>query len=392
MKSIGKLIMAVAVLTCVALLVGCGKDTDKDGVKDWLSNARLDAPDARDTPNELYKLALDEGILTIYSTSTRMVDVAKSFEKQYPGLTVKVLDMRPTELIDMLRTTVDEQVYDCDIVTCSDGDGVMSRELLPEGYIFKYVPQDIKDRFIEGNDGELLTLMQEAIVFAYSDAVYTEPPVDNWWELTEEQWRGKVLMPNPTRSVTTFAFLAMFIKHEQEMAKAYADRYGKELETLPGEGAGKTFIRRLVENGLVLVNSSDEVAEGVGAPGIQENMVGIMVSSKLRMRDLGYTVQISEQMKPFVGVLAPSSIMIAGGAKNINAAKLFIRWIFGEADGQGEGYRPYLQNGAWSVRSDVRSDSEKGLDEMNMIYFDSGFIYDNKDGLLGFWEGLMKEK
>ena len=49
--------------------------------------------------------------------------------------------------------------------------------------------------------------------------------------------------------------------------------------------------------------------------------------------------------------------MIAGGAKNINSAKLFIRWILGEADGNGEGGKPFLQEGAWPSRTDAHGGS-----------------------------------
>ena len=134
----------------------------------------------------------------------------------------------------------------------------------------------------------------------------------------------------------------------------------------------------MFENGLILVNSSDEVVEMVGAPGQSDPPIGIMISSKIRMRDLGYEIKPINNMDNFSGVYTASGIMIAGGCKNINSAKLFIRWILGESDGQGEGYKPYLQNGAWSVRSDVSSQSEKKLDEIQYLDLDIKYMYDNQ--------------
>ncbi len=381
-----KLLLVLAL--CTALFTGCTARQDNSQRKDWLAQAKLDAVE---TPEELYAKALEEGILTVYSTSTRVVDTAKSFQAQYPGLTVKVLDIRADELMEMLRQTITSGEYGCDVVLCADGNGVLSNELLPQGFIYKYVPKDMEDSILEGNNGPLLTFMNEVIMLAYNDAAYESPPVDNWWELTEEQWRGKVLMPNPVRSVTTFGFLAMVTQNDAPMAQAYMDRYGTPLETLPGEGAGKTFVRKLVENGLVVVNSSDEVAEGVGGPANQEPRLGIMVSSKIRLRDVGYQVQIMPDMAPFAGVYAPNNLMIAGGAKNINAAKLFIRWTLGEADGQGEGYRPYLQNGAWSVRKDVESASTVALEDMALLNYDIGYIYKNQKDIHAFWESLLTQ-
>lgn len=55
-------------------------------------------------------------------------------------------------------------------------------------------------------------------------------------------------------------------------------------------------------------------------------------------------------MASFDAVFMPNCIMMVGGAPNVNSEKLFVRWLPGETDGQGEGYRPFLQQGAWSVR------------------------------------------
>jgi iron(III) transport system substrate-binding protein len=97
-------------------------------------------------------------------------------------------------------------------------------------------------------------------------------------------------------------------------------------------------------------------------------------------------------MEPFCGVYAPGYISIAGGAKNMNAAKLFIRWILGEADGQGEGYRPYLQSGAWSVRSDVEDDTGVRPQELNLLRLDKTYQYENHDAFLVFWEELIEAR
>ena len=62
----------------------------------------------------------------------------------------------------------------------------------------------------------------------------------------------------------------------------------------------------------------------------------------------------------------------SANAPNINTAKLIIRWIYGEADGQGEGYLPYLQSGAWSVCDDVESISVVSRDSLQ--YNDAQFV------------------
>ena len=84
--------------------------------------------------------------------------------------------------------------------------------------------------------------------------------------------------------------------------------------------------------------------------------------------------------------------MIAGGSKNINSAKLFIRWLFGEADGHGEGYAPYLQSGAWTVRSDVRDDTGVRIEELNLLRLDYSYLYENREAFLVLWEELVADR
>ncbi len=371
----------------LVLFSGCESQPENRPVEEWSKNAALDADDSIEN---LYEKALNEGNLTIYSSSTRMVDVAKSFEKQYPGLVVKVHDIRSNETIDMLRDTVDSGRYDCDIILCSAG-AEMENELLAQGYVFRYAPGFLEDKLVRGKE-KLLPLMYEAVMFAYNDSAYEKPPISNWWELTEEKWKGKIMMPNPTRSETTFGFLSMIVQNERLFEEAYKAGYGKEIETLQGEGAGKTFIRKLYLNGLTLTNSSDEVAESVGAPGLNEQAVGIMISSKLRLRNVGYTMAVAADLTPFSGAVSQNSIMLAAGAKNVNSAKLFIRWIFGEADGQGEGYKPYIQAGSWPTRADVKGESDVSLNETNLIYLDNIYTYENKNDLMDFWVSLVESK
>ncbi|MCL2060705.1 MAG: hypothetical protein FWH01_16900 [Oscillospiraceae bacterium] len=355
-------------------------------LSDWYAALDLDA---QDTPQTLYAAAQNEDMLVVYSTSTRMMDVAKSFERNYPGLLAYVEHIREGELFDKLNLNYESGDFACDVICSADGKGILENEFLPKLIAVKYTPYDIKSKILPGNDDAKLMLAGEATVFSYNAQYYQSPPVGNWWELTEEKWRGMIYIPNPSRSVTTSAFFNMLISNSDEMALAYEALYGRPLETGAGESAGREYIRRLMANDAVIVNSSDEIAEIIGAPGSRSPSIGIVISSKTRLRDIGYEMANHYGMEPFCGVYLPNCIMLAGGARNINAAKLFIRWVLGEADGQGEGYRPYLLSGAWSVRSDVRDETGVRIDELNLLHPDSAYLYANQDTFLTFWEELL---
>jgi iron(III) transport system substrate-binding protein len=380
-------IFAVLMIT-VLTLSGCTPGTQEpaDPLAGWLASANLEA---EETPEELYAAALEENMLVVYSTSTRMMDVAAAFEKHYPGLLVKVEHIREEELYNKLLENYESGDFTCDLIISADGRGIMTNEFLLNNIAVKYVPYDIKDKILPGNNGDFLMLAGEASVLSYNGEYYSEPPVNNWWELTEETWRGMVYLPSPTRSMTTLAFFCTVIQHSDEMAKAYEGLYGKPLELTEGENAGREFIRRFMMNSANIVNSSDETAEEIGMPGSLSPSVGIIVSSKTRLRDIGYEMVNHYEMEPFCGVYTPINVMMAGGAKNVNAAKLFVRWLLGETDGQGEGYKPYLQSGAWTVRNDVRDDTGVRIEDLNLWRLDRDYLYENQKNFLEFWEELI---
>ena len=379
------------ILAMILVLSACTpKPTESsDPLADWIINARLDA---EETAAELYAAALNEGMLVVNSTSTRMFDVAESFEREYPGLIVKVEHLREEELYDKLLNNYETGDFAVDVVVSADGRGIMSNELLPKNVVIKYVPYDIKDNILPGNNEDLLMLAGEAAMFSYNERHYPEPPVSNWWELTEEKWRGMIYAPNPARSTTTLAFFATVIEYSDLMAQAYEDLYGRPLTLPDGENAGREFIRRLLNNGVILTNSSDETAEEIGMPGSSSPSIGIMISSKTRLREIGYEHLNQYDMEPFCGVYVPINMMLAGGSQNVSVAKLFIRWLLGEADGTGEGYRPYLQSGAWSVRSDVQDDTGVRMDELNLLHVDRHYLYENYDAVFSFWEELIEKR
>ena len=384
-----KRLIALA-LTLVFVLAGCSNAAEtKDPLAGWLEAANLDA---EETPEQLYAAAQKEDMLVIYSTSTRMFDVAESFEAEYPGLIVQVVHIRESELYKQLEKNYETGNFACDLIYSADGRGIMEVEYVPKNIAVKYTPYDIADKILPGYNETLLTLTGEASVLCYNEQCYPEPPVHNWWELTEEKWRGMVYMPNLPLSMTTLAFFNMMVKNSDVMAEAYEDLYGQPLILPEGENAGREFVRRLIRNGAHIVNSSDETAEAIGAPGSSSPNLGILISSKTRLRSLGYEMVNHYEMEPFCGVYTPSTFMMAGGAKNVNAAKLYTRWVLGEADGQGEGYRPYVQSGAWTVRSDVQDDTGVNAQDLNLWQIDKPYLYENYEPFLAVWESLLAER
>lgn len=379
-------IAAAGILAIACLfLCACGQGTGaSDGYSDetraWLQQAKLDAAQ---TPQQLYEAALGEGTLVVYSTSTRVIEAEASFEKQYPGLVVEMLDLRSPDIKDLLQDSAQSGIPLCDVVVCADNDGLISQALMPQGVLHKYTPPDMAEKLMYDVPGEALYFIGEGEIAFYNSMQWDGQPFTNWWQLTEPEFYGKVYMPDPFRSDSAYGFLATVASSPQLMGEAYEAYYGKPLPD--GVHAGEEFIRRFVQNGLVLRTSSDDVMEAVGAPGITEPRVGIVISSKMRYNDIGYNMTPVEDVFGFDGVFVPNCIMIAGGSENVNSAKLFIRWLLGEIDGTQEGIQPFLQKGAFSIRSDVEGPWDDFIRRENLLALDRAQMYADRARFEQVW-------
>lgn len=382
-----RIALFICITVCVAMLAGCGKDAAKHEMTDWEKAAQLTAEQSSE---ELYEAAKGEGVLSIYTVSSRLFDVAESFQKQYPGLLVEVNYYRAEDMVEKVKQNNENEAFDCDLLFITNGDGSITEDLIPNKLAYKYVPYDMEDKLRSGGSDEYVSVLLEVPLLTYNDDYYTDAPISNWWELTEEKWRGKLYITNPAKSMISYTLFSMFIKNSEKMEKSYEEYFGEKYEAKDNESAGEAFIRMLAQNDINVVNDSDDVANAVAEPGSKSDAVGILNASKLRMRDQGYPLQVCYDLEPFAGVINPANIMIAGGAKNINSAKLFIRWILGEADGTGEGYKPFLQEGAWPSRVDVEGGATRKLEDMNVIYTDETYSSKNREAFMDFWNQLNK--
>ncbi|WP_206458252.1 ABC transporter substrate-binding protein [Anaerovorax sp. IOR16] len=389
-----KKIVLVALL-CVMVsftLIACGgrsagnQATQQEFLESWVLSANLEA---KETPDELYKAALEEDILTIYSVTTRLFDTKKYFETAYPGLTVEIKDIRSKDAIKMIRTNYDTNSFDCDMLICSDSAGNLYNELIEPGLILPYIPWDIEPRIKSDHINTKLNFLDEVILFAYNSELYQQSPISNIWEITENKYKDKIVMASPLSSFTTYGFCATVLKEEEKMLTAYKLYFGTEPVLPKDKSIGEYFWEQAAEN-IVFVNTSDEVAEGIGT-GDNSYALGIMLSSKLRLCELGYSFEPIYELEPFAAVYTPNSVMLAAGAKNINSAKLFIRFLLGETDGTGEGYKPFCTSGTWSCRDDVADGNDIPLDEIDVIKYANSFIDGNTEYLDQFFKSLLKE-
>ncbi len=386
-----KIILIAVIALSIALLTSCAKKENKtsraEEMKAWLECANLND---HDSPEELYQAALEEDTLVIYSVSSRVFDVKESFEKEYPGLTVDIRDIRSGDIVKMVLSDYEEDNNVCDLVVCSDCDGSLYKKLIEPGIVYSYIPWDIASNMKEYHADRELVFLGESMMLFYNNEVFESQPIRNIWELTRDAYKGKIIMANPLSSFSTYGFCASLIAESEAIAKAYEDYFGEVLSVSEGKCAGEIFWEKAAPN-IVFTNSSDEVMEGVGNTGSDAIWIGIMISSKMRYQELGYHFSPIYELAPFSAVYTPNSATIAGGSKNVNSAKLFIRYLLGETSGKGEGLLPFSTVGTWSARTDVPDGNPIPLNEMDVIYLNKEYIYENREKMIMFWEEALKE-
>jgi len=381
-------------ILCMMLMIGltgCADNgPDSRRVKEmeqWVQTANLSGTESAE---ELYQAALEEDTLVIYSVSSRVFDVKDTFEKEYPGLTVEVKDIRGDDIVNKLLDNYEKGEFCCDLVICSDCDGRLNKELLEPGILYPYIPWDIAPQMKEGHADRELVFVGEALMFFYNEGVFDKQPISNIWELTEEQYKNRIIMANPLSSFSTYGFCTAVLSESDKIAEAYEEYSGDALVIPEGKTAGEIFWEQAVKN-IVFTNSSDEVMEGIGSAGGGGYWIGIMISSKMRYQELGYHFAPIYRLNPLSTVYTPNTVTIAGGSKNVNAAKLFVRYLLGETDGTGEGIVPFRTEGTWSVRMDIPDANSVPLSEIDCIPINEEYLYENMDTMSEFWKELLKE-
>jgi iron(III) transport system substrate-binding protein len=375
----------IKILVCVILVLSAafvlarygGKNKPKET---WLEKAALNEEFNLD---KLYEEAKKEGKVVLYSMSSRTNDVKKTFEEQYPGVIVDLYDMRISEIIEKVEREHSAGLYNADVVFIKDPDGTVYNEFVEKGILHNYVPSDIGIKIDQQFKNPFAPYFEARSIY-YNTEVYKEAPISNWWDLTTPEWKGRIMISDPMANTEDMGLFLTMVKHSDEMAVAYKEKFGQDIKLNGTENAGYEFIKRLAKNDLILTNSSDEMIQAVGAPGQKNPPIGIGTSSKIRQKSKGYLIESVKEMKPKLGTTFPAILLVVDNAPHTNAAKLLIHYMSGGADGKSDGFKPFNVEGAWPTRSDVEG---KGVSagKLDMWPLDLKFNYENMPQLRDFW-------
>lgn len=309
------------------------------------------------TPEQLLDQAKAEGSVLVYSFTSRIARVEEAFEKAYPGIDMQGFDISSTEQIARLKAEAQAGTVNADVVYISDVPVVLP-ELFETGVIETYVPPRVADRLDDAEKAPLLAQRLSTKVLMYAEDAYPDgAPVDSLWDLTRDEWKGRVVMVDPLQRGDYLDLMTEIVLRSDDMAAAYQTEFGEAIDLGGAANAGEKFVADLFANDVILVGSTDDVNAAVGKAGQTNPPIGFTSYSDRRdNEDEGWALQVANDVAPAPGIAFPAVLALAKGAKHPAAARLAIDFMMGDdSDTGGDGYAPFNVAGDYATRSDIAS-------------------------------------
>ena len=327
--------------------------------------------------------AKQEGKVVVYSITSRISNAAEAFEEKY-GIKVEAYNLHDFELVEKLSKEAKSGIVGADFVIAQDSGRVFG-ELLEPGYVYSYIPEDMKSIIPEELQNPLVFSFISK-VFCYNSETYTAPPVDNIWALADPEMKGKFFFKDPFQEGVNMNFLTMITSTEwaEKIAKAYEIYYDKPIK-LTTENAGYEWIKAVLENELVIFTSDTKMAESIGIKGQGVDATGLFAYTKLRYRESkNLALMPIMGMDPFAGFYYPGYLLMVKNAKHPNAAKLFIQYLL-----TWEGFKPWYRSpGMYSSNLNIPAfpgDNTFSVWEQILVGEDGRYIFNNRADVEEFW-------
>ncbi|GAA2179425.1 ABC transporter substrate-binding protein [Leucobacter tardus] len=272
----------------------------------------------------LVEAAQQEGPITIYDETGKVTQIAEAFTEKY-GIDAEGVKIETNAIDKVKRESASGNII-ADILAISEPPAVYT-ELLRDEVLTNWVPGDVYDQLPEEARYPYLT-SGNWLWWSYNTEAYGDTcPVSNIWELTDEEWTGKVAIPDPeARAMYTNIWNQSARDHADAWEDAYEKLYGEPLET-DEETAFHEWLKRLAQNSPAVFKSDEEVSEAVGAPGQEDAPIGQMAAAKYRNNDeKGYQLAPCTGLDPYVAGPMPQTMGYVTQTESPNAAKLYIHF------------------------------------------------------------------
>jgi iron(III) transport system substrate-binding protein len=273
-----------------------------------------------------------------------------------------------------------------------DIDGSVYQEKVKPGIFINYYPADICAHIDPKYRQYAMPMYIELFQWFYNTELNSAPPISSWWDLTKPEWKGRIMFLHPLTNMDYLATYTGFVQYTDEFAADYQRVFGEPIKLSPEcPTAVHELLKRMLANDLIFGTSGD-ICEAVGTPGLTSAPIGYAGSNQLRKNQTDGWVLEPIQITPATSLTNQNNLYIVNECLHPNAAKLFLRWMLGEADGRGPGFTPFNTLGGWPVRDDVAP--EEGSAPLTSIKFwagDPAFIYDYTPEFKDFWISVQDQ-
>jgi iron(III) transport system substrate-binding protein len=382
----------IALLSVVALcLAGIpGSMAQNPTQQEWLKAAQLGpfAPATQDW-KAIQAAAKKEGKVVIYSVSSRIPKLQKEFKEKF-GVEIVGYDMNSEDQIEKFTREHKAGVFQVDVLFNNDA-ATLQGNLLPQKMIWNFVPDTVAPYLDEDEKTPFLVQRWSSRVFIYNTALNPGgPPVDNIWDFTRKEWKGKVITPEPVSAAMANAYQTI-LRYPEKMAAAYQKEFGQPIKLSAGmKNAAEEWMLRFMKNDPVILESTDKIFEGIANVKQQNPPIGATTFSKLRDVKKGvYEASPIYDLEPAFGVAYPTVLVLGDRAPHPNAGKLLIWYMM------TDGFWPWNVLGDYATHKEVQAKQVKKfnmppLSKVKLWRADPKHIYETKFQFMQFYMSLPK--
>jgi iron(III) transport system substrate-binding protein len=317
-----------------------------------------------------------EGSVVVYANTSKIANAMEIWEKKYPKIKIEGYDLGGD---DVLAKTLGEQKANLFVgdVWFSSGGAELVGNVLPHEYVWRFIPDNLVGKIDPVYTKPLLFSRFGTSVWAYNSELNKAPPISNVWELTQPEWKGKVVVEDPINDASTMSKLMTYVYHADEMKAAYVALYGKPpVLDKDTPDAGWLWFKRFAQNAPIAQPGGDEVDSAFATPGMKESYLAL--TSYSNYADVIEGALVFEPcwgLEPKLGVQSQSYSGILNQAPHPNAAKLFIRFITSP-----EGRKPWAKYGTYFPDPSYKvPNGQLPLQKMFDVtwFIEEKFAYDN---------------
>ncbi len=421
-----KLLAILLALTMVLALAACSNDpagSNENEVVTGVAAIDVVGEDGIDwnhlSTEELYEMAKAEGgTITIYATTADADTARKYIRDVYPDLNFEYISCDTNTVMPKIEMEAQSGTPMADVLMVKDASGEIFNELVLWDLVKIYYPADVCEHIKDEMLTYGLPLYSTFNPWFYNTRMYDSVPIESWWDIVKgynvETQSYKDAAGNNTQFWTIYskditspsyaALWAQLISDSDKLEAQYKAQYGEPLVftytdhlqntagvmELPENNAGVELFWRFSQMTITPLADGDAVVEAVH-DSVNGPTLGLCSASKLdnskqAMGESGMDIAWVTGLEPYTAQDAAAYSYVVSNCDNPAGARLFIRFMMGDADGQSGCYTVFDKLGHWSVRDDVvYKKSGIAYEDVNLTAPNYNEIYANYPNVKAYW-------